>query len=144
MKDMKDITSVIKIKAIFDLRAPHILPKDKEFGRLSELTAVFGIGKDRFIEWRQAGKLPAIETSGTELYSFAAVLWWLIETGFVDSGKAPGEAGVVGNNGSHPAPREDENDDDTPGISYEMANIFVDDMIDQLRKANNGAPESGK
>lgn len=142
MKDMKDITSVIKIKAIFDLRAPHILPKDKEFGRLSELTAVFGIGKDRFIEWRQAGKLPAIETSGTELYSFAAVLWWLIETGFVDSGKAPGEAGVVGNNGSHPAPREAE---DAPGLNYEMASIFVDDMIEQLKKANsNGSIESGK
>ena len=144
MKDMKDITSVIKIKAIFDLRAPHILPKDKEFGRLSELTAVFGIGKDRFIEWRQAGKLPAIETSGTELYSFAAVLWWLIETGFVDSGKAPGEAGVVGNNGSHPAPREAE---DAPGLNYEMASIFVDDMVAKLKAMNNGngkAPESGK
>ena len=143
MKDMKDITSVIKIKAIFDLRAPHILPKDKEFGRLSELTAVFGIGKDRFIEWRQAGKLPAIETSGTELYSFAAVLWWLIETGFVDSDKAPGETGVVGNNGdSHPAPREAE---DAPGLNYEMASIFVDDMIEQLKKANsNGSIESGK
>ena len=142
MKDMKDITSVIKIKAIFDLRAPHILPKDKEFGRLSELTAVFGIGKDRFIEWRQAGKLPAIETSGTELYSFAAVLWWLIETGFVDSGKAPGSS-VVGNNGdSHPAPREAE---DAPGLNYEMASIFVDDMIEQLKKANsNGSIESGK
>lgn len=145
MKD--DLARTLKAKAIFDMLAPRLLPTDpkKQFGRLSDLSTLFGIGKDRFLEWRQQGKLPAIETAGTELYNFAAVLWWLIEAGFVESGnKAPGDTGVVGNNGSHPAPREDENDDDTPGISYEMANIFVDDMIDQLRKANNGAPESGK
>ena len=143
MKD--DLARTLKAKAIFDMLAPRLLPTDpkKQFGRLSDLSTLFGIGKDRFLEWRQQGKLPAIETAGTELYNFAAVLWWLIEAGFVESGnKAPGEAGVVGNNGSHPAPREAE---DAPGLNYEMASIFVDDMIEQLKKANsNGSIESGK
>lgn len=145
---MKDLARTIKAKAIFELLAPRLLPADpkQQFGRLSELSTLFGIGKDRFLEWRQAGKLPAIETSGTELYNFAAVLWWLIEAGFVESGKAaPGETGVVGSNGSRPAPREDV--EDAPGLNYEMASIFVDDMVAKLKAMNNGngkAPESGK
>ena len=137
---MNDIAKTIRVKAIFDLLAPRLLPADpkRQFGRLSELSTIFGIGKDRFLEWRLAGKLPAIETAGMELYNFAAVLWWLIEAGFIESGnKAPGETGVVGNNGSHPAPREDK-DEDTPGINYEMASIFVDDMVAKLKAMNNG------
>ena len=142
---MNDLAKTIRVKSIFDLLAPRMLPTDpkRQFGRLSELSVLFGIGKDRFLEWREAGRLPAIETSGTELYNFAAVLWWLVEAGFLGSGnKAPGETGVVGNDGaSHPAPREDEN----PELDFELTSLFVDDMVEKLRKANtNGkAPESG-